>query len=252
MKTSENVFETREGCDVNVTVYLMRHAHKSSYKGDISEQGINDAKKLKGKFERLAGIYKTSPLGVAHSGHKRPRKTAELLTRNDVGPEASPEAKEFVGEVREGLKDVSSQAFDDAYQKLVTTGDESAGVQMVIDTGNKRFDEESASSVERSQSVAQELLRIVEQTKKYEAGTKKPIVVISHSSVVENFLVDLLGKRGNKESLKEMGGGLKFLEEVRLYINRKSPQEVELRYRFRDFEGSLTEQKLRQLAGQES
>ena len=157
----------------------------------------------------------------------------------------------FSGEVREALKDMSSVALDKAYEELLkgSVEDESVGLQMVIDTGNKRFDAESPSSVEISQKVAGELLRIVDETKGYPAGTKKPITLVSHSSVVENFLVDLLDIRKEEKSVAKMGGGLKFLEDMRLYINRKSPDEVALSYRFREFEGTVTEEKLRQLAG---
>jgi len=250
METPKNTFENKEGYDVGVTVYLMRHAHKNSYGGDLSPQGEADARSLGKKFERLTEIYKTSPLEAAHSGHKRPRRTAELL----IQPESTevPEGDvRFSGEVREALKDTSSQVLDKAYEELLKghVEDESAGLQMIIDTGNKRFDAESPSSIEISQKVAGELLRIVDETKGYPSGTKKPITLISHSSVVENFLVDLLDIRKEENSITKMGGGLKFLEDFRLYINRKSPEEVELRYRFREFEGSLTEERLRQLAG---
>ena len=250
METPKNTFENKEGCDVGVTVYLMRHAHKDSYKGELSHEGETYTRELGQKFERLTGIYKTAPLEVAHSGHKRPRRTAELLIQPD-STEATQGDVRLSGEVREALKDMSSEALDKAYYELLkgNVEDESAGLQMVIDTGDTRFDAESPSSVEISQKVAGELLRIVDETKQYPSGTKKPITLISHSSVIENFLVDLLDIRKEKNSVRVLGGGLKFLEDFRLYVHRKSPEEVELHYRFREFEGALTEERLRQLAG---
>jgi len=245
-----NSNEKKEGYDVGVTVYLMRHARKATYKGELSPEGEADAKELGGKLDRLTKMYKTAPLEAAHSGHKRPHRTAELL----LDPEETelPEGDErFSGEVREGLKDMCSPALDAEYERLLKgeVENESAALQMLIDTGTTRYDAESPSSVEISQKVARELLRIVDETKGYPSGTKKPITLVSHSSVVENFLVDLLDIRKEEKSVLRMGGGLKFLEDMRLYINRKSPEEVELRYRFREFEGSLTEERLRELAG---
>ena len=246
----KNTNEKREGYDVGVTVYLMRHARKATYKGELSPEGEVDAKELGGKFQRLTAMYKTSRLEAAHSGHKRPRRTAELLLDPDEA-EVPAGDERFSGEVREGLKDMSSPALDAAYEQLLKgeVENESAALQMLIDTGNARFDAESPSSVEISQKVAGELLRIVDETKGYPSGTKKPITLVSHSSVVENFLVDLLDIRKEEKSVAKMGGGLKFLEDMRLYINRKSPDEVALSYRFREFEGTVTEEKLRQLAG---
>ena len=93
---------------------------------------------LKKKFGKFTGIYKTLPLEVAHSGHKRTRKTAELLTDSNERETTDVDVR-FSGEVRDSLKEVSSKALDEVYEKLVVTGDESAGVQMIIDTGNKRY-----------------------------------------------------------------------------------------------------------------
>lgn len=235
--------EKKEGYDVSATVYLMRHPHKGTFDGDISPKGEEDAEKLRILFNRYQKRYETDELEVSHSGHKRPRQAAQILTKSDQGV--------LENNIREGLAFIGSDEFDKEYQKLTeqNNGDESTAVQMVIDTGDKRFDPESLSSVEISQKVAQELLDIVEQTKTYKSGTKKPIVLISHTGLIENFLVDLLDKRSVKESLKAIGGNLDFLEDLRLYVNRRSPSEVVIKYRFRDWQGEISEEKLRQLAG---
>jgi|GEM_PF-2430974 len=237
----EPVAEKKEGYDVSATVYLMRHPHKDSYEGDVSSRGVEDTEKLKLLMDRYQKIYKTDDLEVSHSGHKRPLKAAQILLDN----------KEGQNNVREGLAIRCSEHLEEEYKKLVkqNNGDESAAAQMFINTGDKRFDSESLSSSEISQKIAQELLDIVEQTKNYKFGTKKPIILISHSGVVENFLVDLLKKRQEEHSLEAIGGRLDFLEDMRLYINRRSPEEVSLRYRFRDWQGELSEEELRQLAG---
>jgi broad specificity phosphatase PhoE len=242
----EPVAEKKEGYDVSATVYLMRHPHKDSYEGDVSNQGIEDTEKLKLLFDRYQKIYKTDDLEVSHSGHKRPLKAAQILS--GLPADNNEESKNGV---RESLAFIGSEKLEEKYKEIVdkNNGDESEAAQMLIDTGDKRFDEESLSSVEISQRIAQELLDIVEQTKTYKSGTKKPIILISHSGVVENFLVDLLKKRPEEHSLEAIGGRLDFLEDMRLYINRCSPEEVSLRYRFRDWQGELSEADLRKLAG---
>lgn len=239
----EPAWEKKEGYDVSATVYLMRHPHKELYDGEISPRGAEDAEKLKLLFNRYQERYGTADLEVGHSGHKRPRQAAQILT-------ASSEA-DVAGNVREGLAFIGSADFESRYRELTeqNQGDESASVQMVIDTGNKRYDSESLSSVEISRNIARELLAIVDQTKKYKSGTKQPIVELSHSGVIENFLVDLLDKRQAEHSLEAIGGQLDFLEDLRLYINRRSPNEVALKYRFRQWQGELSEAKLQELAG---
>ncbi len=236
--------EKKEGYDVSATVYLMRHPHKETFDGDISPKGEEDTEKLRILFDRYQKMYETGELEVSHSGHKRPRQAAQVLIKAGPG--------DLENNIRPGLAFIGSDEFDKKYQELTeqNKGDESAAVQMVIDTGDKRFDSESLSSVEISQKVAQELLAIVEQTKTYKSGTRKPIVLISHTGLIENFLVDLLEKRSAEESLKAIGGNLDFLEDLRLYINRRSPTEVSLKYRFRDVQSELSEEKLRQLAGE--
>lgn len=243
----EKQIESKEGHDIQVTVYLMRHPHKDSYEGSLSSKGIEDAKKLKKAFDRFKKLYKTDTLEVAHSGHERSHKTAEILSATENAQENS----EFEGEIREGLAFIGSDEFEEKYAKLTkdNNGDESAGVQMIIDTGDKRHDPESLSSIEMSQKIAQELFKIVEQTKNYKSGTKKPIALISHSGVIENFLVDLLKERNKENSLEAIGGPLDFLEDLRLYINRKNQDEVEIKFKFRNREGSLSEEELKQLAG---
>ncbi len=249
----EQILEKREGCDINVTVYLMRHPHKESYTGDISPQGVKDAEELKRLFNRAQKIFNTDSRELRHSGQKRARRAAMILSPEDDGQNKLRGKLNVQEDVREGLWFTGSDEFEKKYKELtkVNQGNEAAAVQMTINTGDQRYDPETLSSAEISRNVAKELLEIVEETKNYEFGTKKPILLISHSGVIENFLVDLLGKREEKSSLSAIGGPLDFLEDLRLYIHRKTPTEASLKYRFRKWQGELTEKKLKQLASAE-
>jgi hypothetical protein len=71
--------------------------------------------------------------------------------------------------------------------------------------------------------------------------------MVSHSGVIENFIVDIL-KEERKDFIKKIWGQLNFLEGVKLIINRKDKNNVEIQLSFRDYNLNITKEDLENIA----
>lgn len=223
------------GKNVIMVIDLIRHAEKISLDGGLTKKGKREAKKygknLKQEFPGTAGIK------VYHSEVERAAETGELI--GDKGPFKKSEKKSLT------LTGKISDEYIDELLKLINeqTGDESEAIQAFIDTGSKRPDEETHSSKEISQDIAEQLFTLIQMTKKFKENSMVNIALVSHGGVIEHFLVDIL-KKERKDFLKEVGGPLKFLEGARILVNRQDKDNVKIQFQFRDHQFEITSEDL--------
>jgi len=234
---SKEQFESKEkyGENIEMIIDLIRHAEKSDLEGGLTEKGKEEAKKygekLRTEFPESAGVK------VYHSGVERAKETGKLL---------KGESK-FIERQRESLTLIGKLSKEQG-EKLITlvnkqTGDETKAIQFLIDTGGKKPDEETASSKELSRGIAEQILTLVKMTSKFKENSKVNIALVSHSGVIEHFLVDIL-KKPRENFLKEIGGMVNFLERVRITVQRQNKETVKILFRFRDYEFEINEQDL--------
>lgn len=235
------------GNNITAKVECIRHADKDEYLGDITQTG--ERKTRQKKLDMIADNPDSSGRKIYFSPHKRPRRTAEILRGiNDKPTRTVYEPRERDALILAGK---ISDEFDQKIIQLVNDagGDEHGAIQFLINTGEERFDNNSISSKELSREIAGLLLHITEMTKRFKNDTNIDFVLISHAGVIENFLVDVLKKRDEEESLKAIGGMLDFLEGFSLQINRKDKQHAQINFSFRGTDVDLDESALRELAG---
>jgi len=263
-KVNNYIEGKKEGYDVEAHILFSRHAEKGSHSGGITEKGQQDAKEFGEKLKRLAAIKGYNIAEATHSAHKRTARTAFLINNPEIDPKTLPE---FNKESEEGTKNVLPSSVDryseDADKKYAELSagnfqNEGGGVEYFMKLGDQRYDEETPSSVEMSKMIAEDLVAMIDSTKKMPSGSKNFIPNIVHSGVFEHFLADLLHKRGEEKILDSMGGPLNFLgfDDFRMYIHRESPTSAKIQFRFRsrDEEGKIiyydvTEDELKKIAG---
>lgn len=235
-------FESRQienkekfGENIEMVIDLIRHAEKGSLEGGLTKKGENEAreygKKLRKEFPKTSGIK------IYHSGVERAQKTGELIKGEDKFKLRQRKSLTLIGKL--------SSEFGKKLVKLVNkqTGDETEVIQALIDTGAEKPDKASISSRELSQDMAVQLLSLIRMSKKFKENARVNVVLASHSGVIEHFLVDILNKE-RKFFLEEIGGPLKFLEGIRLIINRQDKESVAIKLKFRDYELDINEEDL--------
>ena len=261
------------GYNVIHTVRVLRHPEKNSMDGNLTPKGERDSSKMGELYSRWKKRYddKVEFERIAHSGRKRPKRAAELIKK-----EFAASSENIVNASEDKNLDYrSSSTFDQAYADAVRDAypegkinfdKEGAGVQIVVDTNDVPFDEESASSKESSQNIAQSLLDLVNDMKNSRSNTHKRSIFLSHSAVIENFIVDMLELRSEQDSVSKIGGGAGFLEGFEFRIEQLDPDNIQIKVRFETpnyskyseaererlkklYDISLTKEKLEQLAG---
>lgn len=233
-------FESREkrGENIEMTIDLIRHAEKGSLEGDLTEKGREEAKeygkKLKTKFPESAGIK------VYHSGVGRAEETGKLIKGESNFIERQRETLTLIGKL--------SKEQGEKLTALVNkqTGNESEAIQALIDTSGEKLGEETESSKELSRGIAEQVLTLVKMTSKFKENSKVNIVMVSHSGVIEHFLVDML-KKPRENFLKETGGVVNFLEGIRITVQRQDKETVKIFLKFRDYGLEINEQDLEKI-----
>ena len=234
-----NKEKLKEGCNVEVHVLFSRHAEKDYHDGSITMKGQKDSQTFGKKLQRLSSMkgYVVEP--TTHSGHERTSRTAHLIDNPNENLESSREGnKEVTENVLNSSVDKYSKEADEKYAELADRNYSSEGdaVEYFAKLNNKRYDENTPSSVEMSQAIASDILRIVESTKAMPSDSKKFLPNIVHSGVFEHFLIDLLKKRNEEKPIESIGGSLNFLgfDDFRLHIKRENPDDVRIQFRFRE------------------
>ncbi|MBU0722870.1 histidine phosphatase family protein [Patescibacteria group bacterium] len=240
MEKIEGQFESREkyGENIEMIIDLIRHAEKSDLEGGLTEKGKEEAKKygekIRTEFPESAGVK------VYHSGVKRAEETGKLL---------KGESK-FIERQREPLTLIGKLSKEQG-EKLIAlvnkqTCDETEAIQALIDTGDKKLDKETASSKELSRGIAEQILTLVKMTGKFKENSKVNVALISHSGVIEHFLVDIL-KKPRENFLKEIKGAVDFLEGAHITVQRQDKETVKILFQFRDYEFEINEQDLEKI-----
>jgi len=258
------IAKKKEGYDVEAHIFFSRHAEKGSHSGGLTEKGQRDAKAFGQKLKRLESIKKFNIVPATHSGHIRTARSAFLIDYpgtdlDELGgfDKNSDEAKK---NILHSSVDRYSQEADRKYAELSegNFASESGGVEYFAKLGAQRFDDDTPSSVEMSRMIAQDILDMIDETKKAPSGSKQFLSNIVHSGIFEHFLIDLLKKRGEEKLLESIGGPLGFLgfDDFRMYVRRDTPSEAKIRFRFRNREDGgqmkyfdVSEDELRVLAG---
>ncbi|MEI6650385.1 MAG: hypothetical protein WCL23_03025 [Candidatus Moraniibacteriota bacterium] len=253
-----------EGYDVEVHILFGRHAEKGSHSGGLTEKGQGDAKVFGLKLKRLESIKKFNIAPATHSGHKRTARSAFLIdnptTDLDKLGEFDKHSEEATKNILNSSVDRYSEEADKKYAELSegNFSSESGGVEYFAQLGERRFDEDTPSSIEMSRMVSQDILDMIDATKKVPSGSKQFFPNIVHSGIFEHFLIDLLKKRGEERLLESIGGPLGFFgfDDFRMYVKRDTPSEAKIQFRFRNREEGgqmkyydVSEGELRGLAG---
>ena len=210
--------ENKEGFGHNVTVEidLMRHAEKASIDGPITEKGRQEA----------AEFGKDKNLKVYHSDALRAVQTGTEVARDSL----------YTARARNELafKHKMSTEYVQKYAEITkqNEGDESAAVQIYLDTDEDRPDETTWSSREVSEGLASTLQHFVDVSARLYNGSRSHIALISHSGQIEHVLVDLFGE-DRSGFIEKIGGGLRFLEGAKFTIARDSAGGLTIKLEFR-------------------
>lgn len=236
-----NDFEQKEnyGHDVTIIIDLIRHAEKEGSNGPLTEEGLNDAKefgqKLKNDFPDSSGTK------VYHSWIPRAEQTAQAISEDSL----------FVSRKREySLSGKFSKDFLAEFEARANEAkDEDTAVQWYIDSGDEKPNSETASSKETSGMLAEEINHFIDVSARLKEHSKVNIVLVSHSGVIEHFLVDALSMQ-RQGFLEKIGGGVEYLEGARLIVHRNDKDTVTIKIQFRDNEIVLTPERLKEIASQ--
>lgn len=229
------------GENIEVVIDLIRHAEKSSFEGGLTEIGEKNSEdwgqKIKEEFSDSAGVK------VYHSGQERAERTAMLI---EEGSKTKYKKRQRNSLVLSGDK-ISKERYGELINYVnKDTGDESEAIQAMIDTGNKRPDEKSYSSRELSRDIAEQIYIIAKMTKRLKNNSKVNFVLASHSGMIEHFLVDAL-KKEREDFVNKIGGQVKFLEGVRIFVNREDKENVKIKVKFRDHDIDISKEELQDL-----
>lgn len=246
--------ESRFGNDVFLRLTFMRHAEKD-VSGEVTAMG-KEAAREKGKFtienEYRFDAYKVyhskpSPLNRKHA--LRAEETAKALDEG-IKSGGFPQAQFHRRPLSELLSDKLLKMSDEFMQKLLRVEEESGAetndkeevsLSYYLDNFfNERPDRGTASMRE----VGEEILGVIEHFIDLSGHLKNKstvnIMLVSHSGMIEPMLKLLLKKQqAEKESaqdisLRDLGGAMKFLEEVKLDILRKDKENYSVTLSFRD------------------
>ncbi len=221
-------------------IRVLRHPEKGTYSGPISDKGEEDAKKMGSVYARWKKMFPGVGFHeIRHSEHKRPKRAAELVKESFEG--ATKESVSLKEDKLIGLERRFSEAFDKEYEvvaeKAKTASEkanfsnEGAGVQFVVDTGDTAFDSESASSVKMSKEIAQSLYDAFENAPEDSSQNLRSLF-LSHSGVLENFIVDVLKLRGEANNVQTIGGGLGFFEGFEAKAEYKAKDDYSIHFKF--------------------
>lgn len=262
MKSIENKtnnIESREESyshNVEMTVSLIRHAKKTGIDGMSTDIGLEGAKKygdeLRGAKTKIyygGQQSKGKDFGqeekfIIPNAIERTKSTAEAIADGANSP--------YKNRARENLSitgKISNEEYDRIVEAINQAGNEDDGVQLMIDTGNERPDESSYSSKEFSKDIARQFLHFCEMSARLKNESKVNIVLISHSGVIEHFILDLF-RKNRPGFINAMGGGVNFLEGVQMKIHRVDKNLVNLDFSFRDEIITINESELEHLASE--
>ena len=226
------------GENIEMTIDLIRHAEKSSFEGGLTKKGIEDSKnfseKLETDFPDSAGVK------VYHSGVERAKETAELIKGRSAFTERQKESLTLVGKISKEQVEKITALVDKQ------NSDETEAVQILLDTEDNKLDAETVSSKELSRGIASQLLTLIDMTSRFKETSKVNIVLVSHSGVIEHFLVDILGK-SRAHFLTEVGGPVAFLEGARIAVKRQDKENVKIQFTFRNYERELYKEDLEKI-----
>lgn len=246
--------EGRFGNDVFLRLTFMRHAEKDVL-GKITETGKETARE-KGESivenEEQFDAYKVyhsklSPLNKKHA--MRAEETAKALDEG-IKNEGLPQTQFNRRPLRELLSDKILKTSDEFMQKLLRA-EEEPGVE--IDNKEEAslsyyldnfFDERPDKDTASMKEVGEKILKVVEHFIEFSGhlknGSKVHILLISHSGMIEPMLKLLLKKyqaeKGDIQdiSLADLGGAMKFLEELKFDILREDKENYTIKLNFRD------------------
>lgn len=231
MRSPENF-----GANIKLTIDLIRHAEKDGINGGLTEEGKERAREF-GLDENIKAYHSRM------SENPRTQQTAEAISDSS---KYHPRERKGLG-----IEGDFSPEFIDRYIALVNEsgGNESKAVQMFLDTYDERPDEKTISSKDVSKQLVSELLHFVEMTKRFKSGSDSHVALVSHTGVIEHLLVDLFQK-DRKDFITEIGGSMKFLEGPKIEVLRENKDNVKIVINFRGQEVELSEDYLRDLAGE--
>ena len=244
MKSTSDMTEHVEsnleyGTNITMTIDLIRHAEKDK-EGQLTEKWKKDS-------VEFGNILKEN----------NPDSSGTIVYISDV--DRAQGTGEWIGWVDTKLKkrttnvlsltwQISKRVSDNLKMLIDTeTGDESAAIQAIVDSNDTRIDPETISSQEISQRIANKILELINISERFKTNSKVNVVMVSHSGVIENFIVDIL-KEERKHFIKKIWGQLNFLEGVKLIINRKDKNNVEIQLSFRDYNLNITKEDLENIA----
>ena len=246
--------EGRFGNDVFLRLTFMRHAEKDAL-GKITKTGKEVARE-RGKSivedEEQFDAYKVyhskpSPLNKKHA--MRAEETAKALDEG-IKNEGLPQTQFHRRPLRELLSDKILKTSDEFMQKLlraeeepgVETGDkEGASLSYYLDNFfDERPDRDTASMKEVGEEILEIVEHFIELSGHLKNRSKVNILLVSHSGMIEPMLKLLLKKqqaeKGSAQdiSLRDLGGAIKFLEEVKFDILREDKENYTVTLSFRD------------------
>lgn len=250
-KLTNSEQKEKYGENVEMNVYLLRHAEKQSDQNlenvvgpeaVLSEKGVENAKEfgkeLKMKHPEFKGVK------IYHSGIDRAKTTGDLI---------AGESPTYSTRERDSLI-LKGKITQDAFNKIVEDtkvegGNEATMIQKLLDADETPLDEKSMTSREIGRIVASNILRMVEMSKKLLSDSKVNIVFVSHAGMIEHFLVDLLKKERPDFIKGYLAGGLGYLEGPEFCIKRDDKEKVSIQVKFRDETFSVSEDELKTLSG---
>lgn len=246
--------ESRFGNNVFLRLTFMRHAEKD-VSGKITKTG-KEAAREKGRsivegedrFDAYK-IYhsKLSPLNKKHA--LRAEETAKSLDEGTKGT-GLPQAQFHRRPLSGLLSDKILKTSDEFMQKLLraeeesgveTVGKEEASLSYYLDNFfDERPDKDTASMKEVGEEILEVVEHFIELSEHLKNRSKVNILLVSHGGMIEPMLKLLLKKQQTEKggaqdvSLRDLGGAMKFLEEVKFDILREDKENYTVTLKFRD------------------
>lgn len=231
----------RFGKNVEMHVIFVRHGEKNE-DGKLSEEGKIQASNFGKELERKDAIKGYS------SPMPRALETVEKIIEN------SPHDKKLVTRLRTeiGFPKIS-QNIVKKWKELEKQGP-NALINWFLEFGTKKPDAETDSPHEIAESFAYMLTKYLNMTDKLYSGSNIDLIAGTHQGLPEALLKEILKRKINNkeivgfEKIEDIGGALKFTEDMDFLIKTDEQKNKRLTLNFRGQTNDIDMEKLNELA----
>lgn len=218
-ETASAESKERFGNNVTINIHLIRHGEKDGLRGGLTKSG----------YEAAVEYGKGRGAKAYHSDNSRNKDTAQAIAEN------SP----YKPRMRPELAVSGSDEWYKQYEAITKRPDGAGGMydetraiqELQFDIGREKRPEGFLSSKEVSAQLARQLIHFLEMSKRLKNDSEVNIDLVSHMGIIEHLLIDLFDGDPNT-FLKEIGGGMRYLEGPEFKVVRTDKDTVAIEVTF--------------------